>query len=89
MAVVEHAVIDIGEPGHFLQYDAASVKQRTPAITHGASHAEKDAYKNVRQLELIVMLLSIITVPLIVSLLGLGIFISHQRRQHPPAAVFY
>ena len=50
---------------------------------------KKDAYKNVRQLELIVMLLSIITVPLIVSLLGLGIFISHQRRQHPPAAVFY
>ncbi|MFA7942811.1 Gldg family protein [Pseudomonas brenneri] len=50
---------------------------------------KKDAYKNVRQLELIVMLLSIITVPLIVSLLGLGIFISHQRRQHPPAAVLY
>lgn len=50
---------------------------------------KKDAYKNVRQLELIVMLLTIVSVPLIVSLLGLGIFISHQRRQHPPAAAFY
>ena len=50
---------------------------------------KKDAYKNVRQLELIVMLLSIITVPLIVSLLGLGIFISQRRRHHPPTAAFY
>ncbi|MBH3425039.1 MULTISPECIES: Gldg family protein [Pseudomonas] len=49
----------------------------------------KEAYKNVRQLELTVVLLTVVIVPLIVSLLGLGIFISRRRRQHPPAATFY
>lgn len=50
---------------------------------------EKEAYKSVRRLELAVVVLTTITVPLIVSLLGLGIFISRRRRQHPPAAAFY
>lgn len=50
---------------------------------------KKEAYKSVRRLELAVVVLTTITVPLIVSLLGLGIFISRRRRQHPPAAAFY
>lgn len=50
---------------------------------------EKETYKSVRRLELAVVVLTTITVPLIVSLLGLGIFISRLRRQHPPAAAFY
>ncbi|NMZ01746.1 ABC transporter [Pseudomonas proteolytica] len=50
---------------------------------------KKEAYKDVRQLERTVALLTIATVPLMVSLLGLGILISHRRRQHPPAAAFY
>ena len=50
---------------------------------------EKEAYKDVRQLEHTVALLTIIPVPLIVSLLGLGVLMSHRRRQHPPAAAFY
>ncbi|NMY04754.1 ABC transporter [Pseudomonas sp. WS 5059] len=50
---------------------------------------ENTAYKSVRQLELSVVLLTSITVALIVSLLGLGIFVSRRRRQHPPAAAFY
>ncbi len=50
---------------------------------------ERDAYRNVRSLELTVALLTLTTVPLIVSLLGLGIFISQRRRHHPPTAAFY
>ena len=50
---------------------------------------EDTAYKSVRQLELGVVLLTSITVALIVSLLGFGIFVSRRRRQHPPAAAFY
>ncbi len=50
---------------------------------------KEEAYTNVRRLERTVTLLTLITVPLLVSLFGLGLFICCRRRQHPPAATFY
>ncbi|WP_339531924.1 Gldg family protein [Pseudomonas mucidolens] len=48
-----------------------------------------EVYRNVRRFELKVKLLTILPVPLIVSLFGVGILLVRGRRQHPPAAAFY
>ncbi|SUD30197.1 gliding motility ABC transporter auxiliary component-like protein [Pseudomonas fluorescens] len=50
---------------------------------------KKEAYRNVRKIERSVSLLTIVSMPLLVSLLGLWIFIGRRRHQHPPAAAFY
>ncbi|KAA0943272.1 ABC transporter [Pseudomonas sp. ANT_H14] len=53
-------------------------------------HALKvEAYRKVNTLERNVKLLNIIALPLILSLIGLGIFMSRRRIQYPPSAAFY
>ncbi|MFO2464086.1 Gldg family protein [Pseudomonas sp. 15FMM2] len=53
-------------------------------------HALKnETFRQVRQFEIRVELLTIVAMPVIVSLLGLGVFLMRRRRRHTPAAAFY